>query len=391
MNPPEDTNLGDICEFVNGGAWKQGEYVEDGYPVIQVSNIKNGGFDLSDQKFLKATSFEKYKKHQLKPGDLIIATVGSHATQASAAGRAVVATDDVSGMLLNQNAVLMRSKSDKLSQFYLGYFGKSPAFQTYLRNAGKGAANQVRIAIGSIKGFKVSLPEKAQQERIASVLSSYDDLIENNQRRIAFLEEAAELLYREWFIHFRFPGHEHDKMIDCVPEGWESKSLGEMTAVRKGRNITKNTVEPGGVPVVAGGLAPAYSHNKANTQWPVVTISASGANAGFVNIYHEDVWASDCSVIDASASNYPYFFYLMLKEMQPKITSMQVGAAQPHVYPKDLMRLETKRPPTAILSDFYEIIGPLFHQVRALKSMISELEKARDLLLPRLMDGRLEI
>jgi type I restriction enzyme S subunit len=103
----------------------------------------------------------------------------------------------------------------------------------------------------------------------------------------------ARALYREWFVHFRFPGHESIPRIPSplgeIPKGWEVTSLGGLVEIRKGKNITKDTIRDGSVPVVAGGIAPAYFHDTPNTQSPVITISASGANAGFVNLYYVDV------------------------------------------------------------------------------------------------------
>jgi len=242
-----------------------------------------------------------------------------------------------------------------------------------------------------VSDFEIPVPDLETQTHIASTLSAYDDLIENNRRRIALLEEAARLLYREWFIHFRFPGAEHAKIFDGVPEGWARMPLGDVSTIRKGKNITKNTVKPGSVPVVAGGLSPAYFHDTANTKSPTITVSASGANAGFVNLYFQDIWASDCSFLDSNANIDIFYLYLLLKGNQAEISSMQKGAAQPHVYPKDLMRLEIAFPPEAIRADFMEYVSPQFEMVKTLKNQIKASEIARDLLLPRLMDGRLEI
>ena len=383
--------IGELCEIVNGGAWKQTEYVDVGIPVIQVSNLQSEKVDTSNLKQLPISSFEKYNKHTIREKDLIIATVGSHATQASAAGRTTVAPSSIDGMFLNQNAAIIRSISPDLDQSYLGIVGKSPAFQSYVKLAGKGAANQVRIAISAIKAYQFELPDIDTQVNIASTLFAYDDLIENNRRRIALLEEAARLLYREWFVYFRFPGAEHVKIVDGVPEGWARTLLGDVTTIKKGKNITRNTVKPGSVPVVAGGLSPAYFHDTANTKSPIITVSASGANAGFVNLYHQDIWASDCSYLDSNANTDIYYLYLLLKSNQAEISSMQKGAAQPHVYPKDLMRLEISFPPEAIRADFMEYVDPQFEMVKTLKNQIKASEIARDLLLPRLMDGRLEI
>ena len=230
-----------------------------------------------------------------------------------------------------------------------------------------------------------------QQEHIADILSAYDDLIENNRRRIALLEEAARLLYREWFVHFRFPGHEHAKIIDGIPEGWERPSLREIATIRKGKNITKDTVEEGKVPVVAGGLKPAYYHSSANAVGPVVTVSASGANAGHVALYHTDIWASDCCYLSAAENLEIWFLYLSMKSRQTEITGMQQGAAQPHVYPKDLERLSLVFAPANLRELFHENVDASFGQIAILEKQIEKLAQARDLLLPRLMNGEIAV
>ena len=250
---------------------------------------------------------------------------------------------------------------------------------------------QPNINLTVLKGLELPLPDLRTQQAITNILSAYDDLIENNRRRIALLEEAAHLLYREWFVHFRFPGHEQVKMIDGIPQGWVEGELGELGRIRKGRNITKNCVEDGNVPVVAGGLKPAYYHNVSNASAPVVTVSASGANAGYVAIYLKDIWASDCSYMTIGENPHIYFWYLTLKCRQVEITSMQQGTAQPHVYPKHLRRMRIAMPPLRLLEEFQEIVGRFFALVKNLQVQSDSLATARDLLLPRLMNGEIAV
>lgn len=237
----------------------------------------------------------------------------------------------------------------------------------------------------------IAVPPVEQQQRIASILSAYDDLIENNRRRIAILEEAAQQLYKEWFVRFRFPGHEHVKIIDGVPEGWVSTALSEIAVVKKGKNITKATVVEGNVPVVAGGLTPAYFHNTANVKTAAVTVSASGANAGFVNFYQQDIWASDCSYLAHADNAQLQYLYLLLRHRQTDLTAMQKGAAQPHVYPKDIDRLVVLKAPAKLVGQVADLIAPLFGQVSNLERQNTELAKARDILLPKLMNGSLSV
>ncbi|MBM3914088.1 MAG: restriction endonuclease subunit S, partial [Sphingomonadales bacterium] len=209
------------------------------------------------------------------------------------------------------------------------------------------------------------------------------------------LEEMARALYREWFVEFRFPGHESIPRVQSplgeIPKGWEVTTLGRLIEIKKGKNITKDTIRNGTVPVVAGGLAPAYFHDVPNTRSPVITISASGANAGFVNLYYLDVWASDCSYIDFSATPHVFYFYLWLDHRRAAITHLQRGSAQPHVYPKDLALLEALRPPKGCLDAFTSLVDPIFEMIMRLTAQVENLRRTRDLLLPRILSGEIEI
>lgn len=145
------------------------------------------------------------------------------------------------------------------------------------------------------------------------------------------------------------------------------------------------------MPVVAGGLLPAYYHNKSNVTGPVITISASGANSGYVNLYFEDIWASDCSFINKESSLHIFYYFLLLKSHQKEITGLQKGAAQPHVYPKDIMNLMIIKAPDTMINYFEENITSIFDQIKNLKIQNKKLKQARDLLLPRLMNGEIEV
>lgn len=383
------------CDFINGGSWASEEYAEKGYGILKVSNFDKDSISYNELSFLNINSFEKYKKNQLQIHDVVIATVGSHPTLVnSAAGRCISIPKEAEGLLLNQNAVCLKTKDPSLiDQRYLGYVCKSQIFQHFIQQRGKGAANQMRIPISGIKEFEFNFPSILFQRKIASILSAYDDLIENNLKRIKLLEEKAQRTYEEWFVKMRFPGYKDAKFdeVTGLPEGWSRKIVGEFTDILKGKNITKSTISEGKIPVVAGGLNPAYYHNKANTLNPVITISASGANAGFVNLYLENVWASDCSYIDTQMSMYVYFIYSTLKQNQEIITHLQHGAAQPHVYPKDLKKVEIIVPRIIFVEKFEKLAVDIFDSIRNFQKQNLLLKEARDILLPRLMSGMIDV
>lgn len=255
----------------------------------------------------------------------------------------------------------------------------------------KNGGAQPNLNVGIIKSIEIPFPDLETQHRIASILAAYDDLVENNQRQIRLLEEAAQRLYKEWFVDLRFPGYENVKIVNGVPEGWKKGVLGDIALFKRGKTITKSQVCKGKVPVVAGGLEPAYYHNKANTVAPVITVSGSGANAGFSRLYNIDVFASDCSFVDSEITPYVYFVYCFLKDIKEHIQSLQKGAAQPHVYAKDINALKLIIPTELKLKNYCELIKPFFEKIKTLQKQIEISLQARERLLPKLMSGELEV
>ena len=361
------------------------DYVAEGVPVIRGSNLNGSRFLYMDDFVFVSDSKvrEDLSGNLAKAGDLVF-------TQRGTLGQVAIIPEDgiANRYVVSQSQMkitLDENKSDKFFLYY--YFSSRKTVEKILNLVSSSGVPHINLTV--LRNFEVPVPSLDTQKRIASVLSAYDDLTENNRRRIRLLEQAARLLYKEWFIHLRFPGHEHVKIKDGVPEGWEKKTLGDLVEVTKGRNITKNSAKDGSVPVVAGGLSPAYYHDTANAVGPVITISASGANAGYVNLYYEDIWASDCSYISSTSTDRLYYLYSLLKSKQREIFGFQKGAAQPHVYPKDLKRLPLLVPKDIIVSMFEESVADNFRQVKVLAEQNKLLVQARDLLLPRLMSGNI--
>ncbi len=400
--------LGDYCEFINGGSWSDKEYTNnnlDSIPVVKVTNMRNGTVDLNDLSYLPKSSLNKYKKNILREGDIVMATVGSHPNQPnSVVGRTISIPKTADGFLLNQNAVCIRILDEsKLDPKYLKYLVKTEYFAYLSYSRARGSANQVRLAISELSNFYLEIREIETQKQIASILSNYDDLIENNNQRIQLLEEMAEEIYKEWFVRMRFPGYEDSKFYNkdgaevpysakgTIPDGWKDGEIQDLVELKKGKIITKSTITKGNVPVVAGGLTPAYYHNKANTSSPTITISSSGANAGYVNIYYKDIWVSDCSYLDTAMTKWLYFFYCTFKVRQNEVFHLQRGAAQPHVYSKDIHKLNMICPPKEVLNDFEDLITPFFNEIDLLKQKNQVLQETRNLLLPRLISGKLPV
>lgn len=264
--------------------------------------------------------------------------------------------------------------------------GKQGALKQYYTGA-----TIMHIPGQKFKEVVIDKPPLDVQRKIGDYLESFDNLIENNQKQIKLLEEAAKRLYKEWFVDLRFPGYKDVIIVDGVPEGWKKGTLGNLAVFKRGKTITKAQVQEGAVPVVAGGLEPAYYHNKANTVAPVITVSGSGANAGFSRLYNVDVFASDCSFVDKENTPYLFFVYCFLKENKANLDALQKGAAQPHVYAKDINALKLTIPTENILKNFCNLVATYFGKIKVLQKQVEILSQARDRLLPKLINGELEV
>ena len=294
------------------------------------------------------------------------------------------------GVVHNNCFTVTPNNSNMLSRDFLFYLLMNKDFFEKANLLARGAA-QPDLPHSLFNSIEITYPDISTQQNITKILSNYDSLLENYQKQIKLLEESTERLYKEWFVDLRFPGHENTKIVDGVPEGWEKKSLGELACFKRGKTITKKEIIEGNIPVVAGGIEPAYYCNKSNTGNRVVTISASGANAGYTRMYFEKIWASDCSFIDTSITDFLHFVYCFLIANKTAIDNLQKGAAQPHVYPKDINALELCCPHRDILDCFEAKISYYFDLISSLQNQIHKLTEARDRLLPKLMSGEIEV
>jgi len=273
----------------------------------------------------------------------------------------------------------------KINPKYLYYYFKTDKI------IGTGSA-QPQITIPFFSKKKIYVFENIEtQKKIASVLSAYDNLIENNNKRVKILEQMAENLYKEWFVRFRFPGHETTPIENGIPKGWKKGILSEICCFLRGKNITSSEMVEGPYPVIAAGLEPSGYHNEANVNGVSITISNSGANAGYISIHYSDIWAADCSYVSELKTENIFFVYEMLRNLSSVITNLQRGAAQPHVYAKDVNDLKMYLPPKELMNKANTQFRAIHQQISALTKQNDLLIKQRDLLLPRLMSGKLAV
>src|SRR5574344_8015 len=356
-----------------------------GYYFISCKDVSDETIHYENARQITEEDFlDADKRTNLASDDILITNSGT-------IGRMALIKDipETRRTTFQKSVAIVRADNSQVAPTYLYYLLKSKVHD-YI-NSSNGSA-QKNLLLSTMRDFDISYEESFEtQHSIATIHSRYDSLIDNYQKQIKLLEEAAQRLYKELFIDLHFPGHENTNIIDGVPEGWEKKKVGEIAEFKRGKTITKKDIVEGNVPVVAGGLEPAYYCNKHNTTGRVITISGSGANAGFTRLYYEKVWASDCLFADTNTTRWLHFVYCFLQASKSAIDNMQKGAAQPHVYAKDINALDIMVPDAELLIRFEDSASKYVNKVQSLQSQLRLLTEARDRLLPKLMSGEITI
>lgn len=361
-----------------GSSWS-----DSGYRALSAKNIKTGQIVAEDSiRFVDEELYRKWMKDEVNRGDILI-------TSEAPFGQ-IYYWDSDEKIVLSQRLFDVRL-NDEVCHKYVYYFMTSHRYQKDLEGRATGTT-VTGLRQPELLKSTILLPPLSAQRSIASILSSLDRKIELNNKINADLEEMAQAIFKNWFVDFEpfKNGKFVDSELGMIPEGWKVGTLGELCNFKRGKNLlTKNAIDEG-VPVVAGGLEPSCYHNVANTGAPVITVSGSGANAGFMRMYHVPVWASDCSFIDISCENF-YFVYCFLKVNSKLLKHAQTGAVQPHVKPSDIHDFELVIPDKESIYEFQDKAKPFFDKIAAIQKENSRLSLLRDTLLPRLMSGELEV
>jgi len=289
---------------------------------------------------------------------------------------------------------------------YIFYLLTQKSITDYLHTIGMNAVSSYpSISPDDIGNLKFRLPDLPTQKSIAKVLSDLDAKIELNNRINRELEAMAKTLYDYWFVQFDFPNEQgkpykssggkmvyNKELKREIPEGWEVKKLGDYASIKKGTLITENTADSTGkVKVVSAGIDFSYYHSKANYSENTITISASGANAGYINFWREPIFACDCTTVRGKNTAETLQILGFLKMRQYFLYKQARGSAQPHVYPKDVEVLFISIPPIKLIEEFGKLTVPSNKQITYNLKQNQQLSALRDWLLPMLMNGQITV
>jgi type I restriction enzyme S subunit len=377
--------LSEICELIVDCEHKTAPTQETGYPSIRTPNIGRGYFILDGVNRVSEETYRLWTRRAVpRPGDLIMA-------REAPVGNVAMIPPSLQPCL-GQRTLLIRPQHSKVDSAFLNYLLNGPYAQALIQAKTNGATVP-HLNMKDVRSMLLpKLPSLSIQRRIAGILSAYDELIENSQRRIKILESMARALYREWFVHFRFPGHESHSRVPSslgeIPQGWEVGRLDDVLVLQRGFDLPKAARVDGTVPIFAATGVTGF-HNEAKVKAPGVVTGRSGT-IGDVIYVQEDFWPLNTALwvkeFPKAEALYAYFVLSALDLKQ-----FNSGAAVPTLNRNDIHGFITLIPPRPLQRQFQEIAGALLAQTRVLELQIQNLRRTRDLLLPRLLAGQIEV
>lgn len=403
--------LADCVNLLAGFPFKSQHFTDkpDDVPLVKGENVSQGCILWDISKRWPATDWEKMAKFHLVPGDVVIAM--DRPWIPAGLKWSFIRTGDPKALLVQRCARLRPSKAC-LDQNFLRFVIGGPAFEGYVKPITTGV-NVPHISGQQILDFEFALPPLPIQRRIAGILSAYDELIENSQRRIKILESMARALYREWFVHFRFPGHESVPRIPSplgpIPQGWEVKRVPDCININPRVTVPRDGEKPF-VPMGClsndsmlitdiesrDGNSGAKFQN-GDTLFARITPCLENGKTGFVQFLpgpNAVAFGSTEFIVLRSRTLTPEFVYCLARSDEFRgvaIKSMSGATGRQRVQEKCFDDLPIVQPPRALLAQFTATTAPSFLLTYKLHLQVQNLRRTRDLLLPRLLSGQIEV
>ena len=379
----EKVKLGDIATCIQPGPFgsqlHNSDYSKEGTPIIMPKDIVGGAIVHSGLLKVSEEHVKRLSRHQVYEGNLMVARKGD-------VRKCAYITANENGWMTGSDCLKVVLDESKCYPKFIYYQLRSEHIGRWLEKISIGAT-MPSLNTGLLSGIEMVLPPIEIQKQIADILSAYDDLIENNQKQIKLLEEAAQRLYKEWFVDLHFPGHENTKIVDGVPEGWRRGLLKELISVNYGKDH-KKAPDDGNIPVYgSGGLM--RKCNKSLFSGEAVLIPRKGSLNNIMYV-DETFWTVDTMFYATMKQPHTaVFVYFFVKAFD--MYSMNIGAAVPSMTAKILDAMDVVIPKDEILGKFDKYAKVYFNKIKTLQGQNERLKAARNLLLPKLMSGEVEV
>jgi type I restriction enzyme, S subunit len=401
--------LGEVAKVISGYAFKSSAFTNRGVPVVKIANIRIGNVDLQDCQYVAHDYIGAIdEKYRVLAGDVLISLTGSQISQPnSVVGRVARQSRSAPLCLLNQRVgkVIIKNPHicDKTFVYYALFRSET---RKILASMGHGAASQANVSPSQVESLEIPNLPVEHQRRIAAVLSAYDDLTENNTRRIQILEEMARRIYEEWFVRFRFPGHENVRMVESelglIPDDWKAQGLYDISELTygfpfKSKLFKSNRGSIGIVRIrdIRTDKASAYTDEPCDQKY---LLSDGDLLIGMDGEFHMGRWAGGKAALNQrvvmlrpKGNLSKYFLFLLIENPIKHLEATIVGTTVAHLSAKDLRSMKLITPNDDILKVVSPLFDCLFKQEIALKKKNEVLRRTRDLLLPKLISGEIDV
>ena len=381
--------LGELYE-VHNGLSKARPFFGEGYPFLTFSTVFNNYFIPNQITDLVQSTKKEQESYSIHRGDVFVTRTSETSDEL---GMSCVALKDYPMATYNGFTKRMRPITDRVLPEYIGYYLRLPSFRGKFQ-AFSTMTTRASLRNEDLLGLEVELPPMEVQKQIAGVLSAYDALIENNQKQIKLLEEAAQRLYKEWFVDLHFPGHENTKMVDGVPEGWKISPIYGVFDVKYGKNLpTSKITKIGRYPVYgASGVIGYYNEKNCNDYTTLITSRGNGSGTVF-RTHHKQSYVTNNSFIvrqiDESNSMGNEFVYQLFSSIDFK--KLCTGSAQPQLTNSSMQQIKVLLPGKELIEAYRKYTVDMEKQREKAFKRLELLIQARNRLLPKIMNGEVEM
>ena len=399
--------LADVCEIRSGKRLPKGHEltkIKTNHIYIRGNDIRDGKVRSENNWYINNETFSRISRYIVNTNDICLTIVGN-------IGDVGIVPQNLNGANLTENAVKLIHLKNTIPQF-LKYALLAPNIQTQMKNFAAGAA-QPKLGLYKVKEISIPLPSLPNQQKISSILSAYDDLIENNTRCIKILEEMAQTIYKEWFVNFRFPGYEKVRFVDSslgkIPEGWEPVKFSDAIFINPLMRIQKEIEKPyvSMADLSASSMLISTTEYRTgnngskfqngDTLFARITPCLENGKTGFVQFLSLSIpygIGSTEFIVMRSKTLTPEFVYMLARNedvRQNAISSMTGASGRQRVQNECFDKFMFSQPDSDSLSKFTNIVAPIFNEIHLLSNKNQNLRKTRDLLLPKLMSGEVEV
>lgn len=397
----EKMKLNDVCISISDGDHQPPPKANKGVPFVTISNITNTNqFDFSSTMFVPQEYYDGLdSKRKVQEGDVLYSVVGSFGIP--------VYIKNNTPFVFQRHIAILRPNVYKIAPQFLYYTMLNKDFYLKADAVAIGAAQRT-VSLTALRNMEIEIPHIETQKKIAKILSSYDNLIDNNQKQIKLLEEGAQRLYKEWFVDLRFPGYEDVKIVNGVPEGWKKDTIDSRIELLSGYAFKSSEFNDEGkykIITIKNVKDGQFDGDNVNRMINIpekmpehcklvdgdILLSLTG-NVGRVCIVHGENFLLNQRVAKLRSNNMAYTYCLFRsKDMFDNMNNLTNGVAQQNLSPIRTGKINIVFPTDALIQMFEKTVNPMLNKITVLNKSILSLSQARDRLLPKLMNGEIEV